>query len=147
MNDKFSLSARILLAVIFISAAGSSKLYAIDSNNRYFAFGVGQRTCDDYIKFREKKLEALERQHERYTKDELYEIVDKIVEHWIAGFLTAADLYLADTYKIAGETTMDELKARLETICRANDKQYVAAAIAALVEELNPRRVKAEAGK
>src|ERR1043166_351853 len=147
MNDKFSLSARILLAVIFISAAGSSKLYAIDSNNRYFAFGVGQRTCDDYIKFREKKLEALERQHERYTKDELYEIVDKIVEHWIAGFLTASDLYVADTYNIVGNATMDDLKGRLETICRADGKQYFAAAMVTLVQQLNPQRVKADPGK
>jgi hypothetical protein len=127
--------------------AVSSSLYAVDRNNRYFAYGLGQRSCDDYVKFREKKLEALEQQYERYTKDELYEIVDKIVEHWIAGFLTAHDLYVADTYNVAGSTTMDDLKARMEKICRTNGKQYVAEAMVTLVQQLNPQRVKADPGK
>jgi hypothetical protein len=147
MNRKIFVALRVFLSAVCLVVAALAPVYAVDSNARYFAYGVGQRTCSDYLKFRQKNLDVLDQKYERYTRDELYEIVDKIVEHWIAGFLTAADLYLADTYKIAGETTMDELKARLETICRANDKQYVAAAMAALVEELNPRRVKAEAGK
>jgi hypothetical protein len=147
MNEKFSMSAYILLVIIFITLAGSSKLYAIDSNSRYFAYGLGQRTCDDYINFRERKLDALERQQERYTKDELYEIVNHVVEHWIAGFLTATDLYVADTYKIAGNATMDDLKSRLETICRANGKQPFAAAMVTLVQQLNPQRVKADPGR
>jgi hypothetical protein len=128
-------------------AAVSSTLYAIDSNNRYFAYGLGQRRCDDYIKFREKKLDTLEQKHDRYTKDELYEIVDKVVEHWIAGFLTAHDLYVADTYNVAGNATMDDLKDRLEKICRANGKQYFAEAMVTLVQQLNPQRVKAESAK
>ena len=85
--------------------------------------------------------------HERYTKDEPYEIVDKIVEHWIAEFLTATDLYVADTYNIAGNTPMDDLKGRLETICRANGKQLFAEAMVTLVQQLNPQRVKADTGK
>ena len=137
--------AIIVLAVMVVAV--SSRLYAIDSNNRYFAYGLGQRSCGDYVKFREGKLETLERQYERYTKDELYEIVDKVVEHWIAGFLTATDLYVADTYNIAGKTTMGELKGRLEKICRTDGKQYVAAAMATLIQELNPQRVKVDPGK
>jgi hypothetical protein len=135
------------MTVAVIIVILSSTLHAIDSNNRYFAYGVGQRTCEDYVKFREKKLETLERQHERYTRDELYEIVDKIVEHWIAGFLTATDLYVADTYNIAGNTTMDELKARVENICRANSKQRFAEAMVTLVQQLNPQRVRVDPGK
>jgi hypothetical protein len=147
MNKKVFNSARTLLTILVVIAAASSTLYAIDSNNRYFVYGLGQKPCQDYIKFREKRLEALERQHERYTKDELYEIVDKIVEHWIAGFLTATDLYVADTYNIAGNTTMDDLKGRLETICRANGNQRFVEAVVALVQQLNPQRVKADPGK
>ena len=75
------------------------------------------------------------------------EIVDKVVEHWIAGFLTAHDLYVADTYNVAGNTTMDEMKARLENICRANGKQRFAEAMVTLVQQLNSQRVKADAGK
>jgi hypothetical protein len=135
----------MIVAVMIVAV--SSTLYAIDSNNRYFAYGVGQRRCEDYVKFREKRLDTLEQQHPRYTKDELYEIVDKIVEHWIAGFLTAHDFYVADTYDVAGNTTMDDLKARLEKICRTNGKQYFAQAMVMLVQDLNPQRVKADPGK
>jgi hypothetical protein len=147
MNKNFLIRAGAVSTVVAVLAAGSPELYAIDGNSRYFAYGVGQRSCADYIKFREKKLEGLEQQHPRYTKDELYEIVDKIIEHWIAGFLTAHNLYVSDTYNVAGKTSMDELKARLEKSCRANTKQYFAEAVIALVQELHPQRVRAEAGK
>jgi transcriptional regulator of NAD metabolism len=100
MNINLFGSARAVLTVVLAIAAGSAELYAIDSNSRYFAYGVGQRSCEDYVKFREKRLETLEQRHERYT-NELYEIVDKIVEHWIAGFLTAHNLYVSDTYNLA----------------------------------------------
>ena len=128
-------------------AAASSKLYAMDSNNHYFAYGLGQRTCEDYIKFREKRLDTLEQQHERFAKDDLYEIVDKVVEHWIAGFLTAHNLYVSDTYDIAGKTTIDEIKARLETVCRSNPKQFFAEAMISVVHQLNPQRVKKSTAK
>jgi len=146
MDKKLFRSTLIFLVVVVVIAAASLKLYAIDNNNRYFAYGLGQRSCEDYVKFREKRLETLE-QHERYTKDELYEIVDKIVEHWIAGFLTAHNLYVSDTYDLAGKSTMDELKARLEKSCRANTKQYFAEAVITLAQELHPQRVKGESGK
>ena len=133
------------ISAIFLTAAVAD-LRAVDGKGRFFAYGVGQRSCEDYVKFREKKLEALE-QHERYTKDELYEIVDKIVEHWIAGFLTAHNLYVADTYDLAGQSTMNDLKARLEKSCRSNTKQHFAEAVVTVVQELHPQRVKAEAAK
>jgi hypothetical protein len=135
------------LTVVVAIAAAASRLHAIDSSNRYFAYGVGQRSCADYVKFREHKLDALEQQYPRYTKDELYEIVDKIIEHWIAGFLTAHNLYVSDTYDLVGKLTMDDLKARIEKSCRANPKQYFAEAVITLAQELHPQRVKAESGK
>jgi hypothetical protein len=135
------------LTVVLVIVAANSKIYAIDSNGRYFAYGVGQRSCEDYVKVREKRLDTLEQQHPRYTKDELYEIVDRIVEHWIAGFLTAHNLYVSDTYDVVGKLTMDELKARLETACRANTKEYFAEAMVTLVQQLNAQRVKADTGK
>ena len=147
MNKNLFRSVRAVLTAVLVIAAASSNLYAIDSNGRYFAYGLGQRSCADYVKFREKKLDTLEQEHPRYTKDELYEIVDKIVEHWIAGFLTAHDLYVSDTYNVAGNTTMDDMKSRLETICRANTKEHFAEAMVTLVQQLNPQRVKADPGK
>ncbi len=147
MRKNLLRSACVVLTIILLGVAATSNLYAIDKNNRYFAYGVGQRSCEDYIKFREKRLETLEQQHPRYTKDELYEIVDKIVEHWIAGFLTAHNLYVSDTYDVLGKLTMNDVKARLETNCRANPKEYFAEAMIAVVQQLNPQRVRAESGK
>jgi len=147
MNRDFLKRASAVATVVGLLVTASPMLYAIDGNSRYFAYGVGQRSCEDYVKFREKRLDALEQQHERYTKDELYEIVDKIVEHWIAGFLTAHNLYVSDTYDVAGKSNMNDLKARLEKSCRANSKQYFAEAVIALVHELHPQRVRANSGK
>lgn len=147
MKWKLLRPAGIIMGAVLAAAATGSTVAAIDRNSRYFAYGVGQRSCQDYLNFRERKLENLERKYERYTKDELYEIVDKIIEHWIAGFLTAHNLYVSDTYDLAGKTTMDELKARLEKNCRANQKQHFAEAVIALVQELHSQRVRVDAGK
>jgi hypothetical protein len=147
MNNNLFRSARAVLVLAVILAVPAPQLYAIDSSNRYFAYGLGQRSCEDYIQFREKKLETLARKHERYTQEELYEIVDKIVEHWIAGFLTAHNLYVSDTYDVVGKSNMDDLKARLEKSCRANSKQHFVEAMIAVVQQLNPQRVKAAGGK
>jgi hypothetical protein len=144
MTTRVLISGHIIITVLVLMASGP-KLHAIDANNRYFAYGLGQRSCEDYVKFREKRLETLEQQHPRYTKDELYEIVDKIVEHWIAGFLTAHNFYVSDTYDVAGKSNMGDVKARLEKSCRANTKQYFAEAMISVVQELNPQRVKAAA--
>lgn len=143
MNKNFLRSGCAVLASVAMIVAAGTTLYAIDSNNRYFAYGLGQRTCEDYVKVREKRLETLEQEHPRYTKQELYEIVDRVVEHWIAGFLTAHNLYVSDTYDVAGKSNMDDLKARLEKSCRANPKQYFAQAMIAVVQQLNPQRVRA----
>ena len=148
MRQNFcTVAGAAVLALVLLTIVPAPTLYAIDSNNRYFAYGMGQRSCADYIKFREKKLETLEQNNPRYTKDELYEIVDKVVEHWMAGFLTAHDLYVADTYNVAGNTTMDAMKGQIEGICRANPKQYFAEAMVTLVQRLNPARVATDPGK
>jgi hypothetical protein len=128
-------------------AAASRSVYGIDASNRYFVYGLGQRSCDDYLKFRDRKLDTLEQQHPRYTKDELYEIVDKVVEQWIAGFLTAHNLYVSDTYNVAGKVTLDDIKTRLESACRANGKGHFAEAMISVIQQLNPQRVKAEGAK
>ena len=119
----------------------------MDTDSRYFAYGLGQKTCDDYLKFRERKLGTLEQQHPRFTKEELYDIVNRIVEQWIAGFLTAHNLYVSDTYNVAAKGSMDDIEARLEAACRANPKEYFAEAMVSVVQQLNPERVKTESAK
>ena len=137
----------IALSSALMLAASTLSVSAIDSNNRYFAYGLGQRSCDDYLKFRDRKLDTLEQQHPRFSKDELYDIVNRIVEQWIAGFLTAHNLYVSDTYNVAAKETMDNIEARLEASCRANPKEYFAEAMVSVVQQLNPERVKTESAK
>src|ERR1044071_824127 len=147
MRNRILRSARLAAIVLLAVVGARAQLYAVDSNNRYFAYGVGQRTCEDYVKFREKRLDALEQQHPRYTKDELYDIVNRIVEQWIAGFLTAHNLYVSDTYNVAAKGSMDDIEARLEAACRTNPKEYFAEAMVSVVQQLNPERVKTESAK
>lgn len=146
MSIKLFKVATVALLAVFLIPAGMTGALAMDSNGQFFAYGVGQMSCEDYVKLREKRSETLEKQ-ERYTKDELYEIVDKVIEYWIAGFLSAHNFYVTDTYDLAGNMKMEELKAGLEKICRANTKQYFAKAMITLTQELNPQRVKAAAAK
>jgi len=136
--------SRVALALVVLAMFITAEASAIDSHSHYFAYGLGQKTCEDYIKFREKKLEALEQQQPRYSKDELYDIVNRVVEQWIAGFLTAHNLYVSDTYNVVGKLTMDDVKARLETACRSNPKEYFAQAMVTVAQELNPQRIKDE---
>jgi len=118
MRNRILRSVR-LIAIVMLAIVGThTQLHGMDSNNRYFAYGVGQRTCEDYVKYREKRLETLEQQQPRYTKDELYDIVNRIVEQWIAGFLTAHNLYVSDTYNVAGKSSMEDIKARRVTLPR-----------------------------
>jgi hypothetical protein len=139
--------SRAALALVLLAMLATAEVYAIDSNNRYFAYGLGQKTCDDYIKFREHRLDTLEQQHPRFTKEELYDIVNRIIEQWIAGFLTAHNLYVSDTYNVAAKGTMDDIDARLEAACRANPKEYFAEAMVSVVQQLNPERAKTESAK
>ena len=147
MRSRLLKSCGALVATAAMIAGMSTTVYAIDANNRFFAYGVGQRSCDDYIKFREKRLDVLEKEHERYTQDELYDIVNRIVEQWIAGFLTAHNLYVSDTYDVAAKSDMNDLKARIEKVCGANPKQRLVEAVIAVVQQLNPQRVKVERAK
>src|SRR4051812_37295499 len=66
MNNNLFRSARAVLLLAVMLGVSAPQLYAIDSSNRYFAYGVGQRSCEDYVKFREKKLDSLQQQYERY---------------------------------------------------------------------------------
>jgi hypothetical protein len=128
-------SATAVAIAVALVAGATANVKAIDSKHRYFAYGLGERSCEDYVKFREKKLEKLEGEHPRFTKDELYEIVDRVVGQWIAGFLTAHNLYVSDTYNVAGTLSMDDVKARLEKNCRADTRQHFTQAMIKLVQE------------
>lgn len=116
-----------------------SNTLAIDSNGRYFALGVGSRSCADYVKYSEKKLA-------NFT-DEQYEVADKIIEHWVAGFMTAHNFYVSDTYDVVGTVTIDQLQERIEKYCRANPNKRVAESIVLIAEELHKNRIRVDPSK
>lgn len=147
MRKKILRSAHLAMIVMMAIVGAHTRLYALDSNNRYFAYGIGERTCEDYVKFRERRLETLEQKQPRFTQDELYDIVNRIVEQWIAGFLTAHNLYVSDTYNVAGKSSMEDIKGRLETACRANGKEFFAEAMISVVQQLNSQRISVDPGK
>lgn len=118
---------------------GLSNTLAIDDNGRYYALGVGSRTCSDYVKYSEKRLE-------NFTPDQ-YEVADKIIEHWVAGFFTAHNFYVMDTYDVVGTVTIDQLQERIEKYCRANPNNRVAEAIVSIARELHATRTKVDPSK
>jgi len=147
MRKKILRSAHLAMIVMVAIVGAHTRLYALDSNNRYLAYGIGERTCEDYVKFRERRLVTLEQKQPRFTQDELYDIVNRIVEQWIAGFLTAHNLYVSDTYNVAGKSSMEDIKGRLETACRANGKEFFAEAMISVVQQLNSQRISVDPGK
>ena len=120
-------------------SGGLSNTLAIDSNGRYFALGVGSRSCSDHLKVSEKRLE-------NFTPEQ-YEIADVIIEHWVAGFFTAHNFYVTDTFDVVGTVTIDQLQERIEKYCRANPNKRVAEAIVAIAQELHANRIKVDTTK
>jgi hypothetical protein len=127
-----------LLGSLLISG-GLSNTLAMDINGRYLALGVGSRSCPEYVKYSEKKLE-------NFT-DEQYEVADKIIEHWVAGFMTAHNFYVTDTYDVVGTVTIDQIQERIEKYCRANPNKRVAESIALIAEELHKNRIRVDPSK
>ena len=117
-------------------SGGLSNTLAIDSNGRYFALGVGSRSCADHLKVSEKRLE-------NFTPEQ-YEIADVIIEHWVAGFFTAHNFYVTDTFDVVGTVSIDQLQERIDKYCRANPNSRVAEAMIAIAHELHKNRIRVD---
>ena len=133
-----SLVMFILLGAVLLYGE-LSNTWAIDSNGRFLALGFGSRSCGDHVKFSEKRLE-------NFTPEQ-YEVADKIMEHWVAGFMTAHNFYVMDTYDAVGTITIDELQDRIEKYCRANPNNRVAEAMVVIAQELHANRIKFDPSK
>jgi len=139
MGIKLFKSVMVTFVAAVWLAAGASAVPAMDSNGRYFALGAGSRPCTDYTKFREKRLE-------KFTPEQ-YDTADVIVEHWIAGYFTAHNFYVTDTYDVVGTVTIDQIEDRVETYCRANPNNRVAEGVAAIAQQLHANRIRLDPGK
>ncbi|MET0502694.1 MAG: hypothetical protein ABW172_14335 [Candidatus Binatia bacterium] len=123
----------------FLVSGWFANALAIDTNGRYFALGVGSRSCADHVKVSEKKLD-------NFTPEQ-YEVADVIIEHWVSGFMTAHNFYVTDTYDVVGTVTIDQLQDRIEKYCRANPNKRVAEAIVSIAEELHKNRIRVDPSK
>jgi hypothetical protein len=110
----------------------ASDAVPMDRNGRFFALGVGRRPCEDFVKFRQKNLDFTPEQHE---------IAQHVIQHWVAGFLTAHNFYVTDTYDVQGTATPEEMGQWLESYCKKNPKNHFAEAVIALTMELHPKRI------
>jgi hypothetical protein len=137
-SKRFRLVTVALLAVLLLPV-GMSNTLAMDSNGRFYALGAGARSCSDYIKVRERRLE-------NFTPEQ-YDIAEAIIEHWAAGYLTAHNFYVTDTYNVVGTVTVDQLKERFEKFCRANPDKRFAEAVAATAQELHENRIRVDTAK
>jgi len=109
-------------------------LQAVDSKGRFYALGVGKRTCREYIEFREKRIKD-------FTPED-YERTNHVVEHWVAGYLTGHNYYVSDTYDVKGNKSIEEIKVWIEGFCRKDQDEYFAEAVIALAAELHDSRKK-----
>jgi len=127
------------LLAVCLASGWLATAFAIDNNGRYFALGVGSRSCGDYVKYSEKKLE-------NFTPEQ-YEVADKIIEHWVAGFMTAHNFYVTDTYDVVGTVTIDQLQERIVKYCPTNPNSRVAESIVLIATELHKNRVRLDPAK
>ena len=109
-------------------------LQAVDSKGRFYALGVGERTCREYIELRERRIKD-------FTPED-YERTNHVVEHWVAGYLTGHNYYVSDTYDVKGNKSIEEIKVWIEGFCRKDQDEYFAEAVIALAAELHDSRKK-----
>ena len=128
------LTVATALAFLLLLPVGVSNTLAMDDQGRFYALGVGMRKCNDFIKLREKRIE-------NFTAQD-YEIAGHVVEHWVAGYLTAHNYYVADTYNVEGDASLDQIAKWLEEFCRSDQDEYFAEAVVALAESLHDKRVR-----
>jgi len=126
----------MVLSVIAMIGIGVSPAAAIDEDSRlYRAYGVGPKKCSVYIQLRERKLPG-----KNTAKD--YENTDEVVAQWVAGYMTAHNYYVRDTFDVTAAAGKDKVMGWLESLCRENLDQPFVAAVADLASRLHAKRIK-----
>ena len=62
--------------------------------------------------------------------------------NWMAGYLTAYNIEKPDTYDIAGQTDREAMLLWLENHCKENPLRTFSSAMALLMNELHPERIR-----
>lgn len=115
-------AAALLVAVV---PAGPMPAVAEDESGTFAVEGIGQTRCSDYVQAREKR-------GQRYFN----------YGGWIDGYLTAYNHHTADTYDITPFENIDLLATVLGRFCQRHPEVPFFQAIASMVEELKPHRLR-----
>ena len=59
---------------------------------------------------------------------------------WVAGYLTAYNALVPDTFDVLGNSDMASVKLWLENYCKANPLEKLPTAMEVLINELRPKR-------
>lgn len=109
----------IALALLLIGRPGMAR----DVNGNYATFGIGGKTCSDYLEARD----VGEEREQRYME-------------WTAGHLSAYNLLLTNTYNILGETDTTDMLAHVDSYCRQHQDTLYVQALAVQIETLYDTR-------
>lgn len=126
----------MVVAVIGMMGVGISPALAVDEDSKlYRAYGVGPKKCAVYIQLRERKLPGT-----NSAKD--YENTDEVVAQWVAGYMTAHNRYVQDTFDVTAAAGKDKVMGWLESLCRSNPGQPFVSAVEDLAFRLHAKRTK-----
>lgn len=110
--------------ILFILAlAPGEYTFARDVDSEFAAFGIGGKTCQDYLAARRKT------------------IADQLpYSDWLEGYLSAFNLIVDNTYDIMGGRKLNKALDWLDKYCQKYQSHIFANAVAALTVKLYPTR-------
>ena len=106
--------------VLLLAFVGAN---AADKDGRYVVQGV--TSCGKYIE------ETKNKNGWSYTA----------TLNWVAGYITATNRFMPDTYSILGNSDIDSAMLWLENYCRSNPLKSISSGMTDLVIEIYPNRI------
>jgi hypothetical protein len=115
-----------LLAAVFFLLALSSYAEALDSSGtRYSIQGTGTKSCGAYLEARRQRgIEEVQ------------------FSAWLAGFITAVNYELQDTYDVLGSTDIYGALGWVDNFCQSNPTESFSRASVLLAKSLYPKRAR-----
>lgn len=114
---------KTLSRVLLVWLLGLNPAWAKDIGGQYAVHGVGADTCQHYLAAREQGGGTLLQ----------YEI-------WLAGYFSAFNLIVSNTYSIMGQRSLEEFWVALDEYCGANPDELFVVAISTVTMVVYPDR-------
>lgn len=127
------------LVVLFIVTFGLPWLSAYDKNHRFKAYNPGLEPCSEIDAMLDRRMKG-------YTTQQQADY-EQIVRYWLAGFGTAWNYIMQDTYDLAGNKTREQIWEWIDNFCQKNPTSKLVDAAIFLVHDLHPNRIRAEPSK